>query len=72
MLHCAEDKDPGGWSGWKEIEVELPPLPPEEQLPDSLADSDDDASESEGKASMYQRLSTSIPTLQYFQSAKAL
>lgn len=36
----AEEADPGGWSGWQEIEVQLPEAPPEELgLTDLTADS---------------------------------
>ena len=42
LCTTAEDVDPGGWSGWQEIEVEPPELPAEEPVLSDISDSDED------------------------------
>lgn len=42
LCTTAEDVDPGGWSGWQDIEVEPPELPAEEPALSDISDSDED------------------------------
>ena len=45
----AVDVDPGGWSGWQEIEVEPPELPDEDPAISDDSDSDEDMIDKPGE-----------------------
>lgn len=44
-----EEQDPGGWSGWQEIEVQAPELPSEEPATVDEAVSEDEVADAEGR-----------------------